>query len=625
MPDRDPEEAAAKKRFSRRVFVVGGAQAAGFGLLGWRLFNLQVLEEGRYAPLADENRVNLQVLAPKRGRVLDRRGVILADNEETFRATLTPTLAVDVAGVLSLFRRIVPMTPDEVEKIVRRAKRQSRAIAVVIASDLTFEQVAQINLFAPQLPGVRTEIAWKRRYRQGAAVGHVVGYVGSVERLGVDDDPILRLPGVKIGKSGIEAGLEADLRGRGGAQKIEVDSRGRTVRNLGTVDATPGRDIAMTIDANLQRRILDRMQPERRASAVVLDTATGDIVAMVSTPGFDPADIAEGISEESWQRFMNSEDKPLLNRAIGGQYPPGSTFKMVTALAALQTGLVDEKERIVCDGHFELADQTFRCWKRAGHGRMILHEALRSSCDVYFFELARRLGIEALADTARRLGLGMTYEFGLVQQKAGLVPDPDWKRGRWNAGWLGGETVLTGIGQGYVLATPLQLAVMTARLATGKAVEPTLIKRDASVATAPEFASLGFNDAHLAAVRRAMVAVVNEAGGTGGNANLGAGQPLVAGKTGTSQVTRASSEGSQENLEWGARDHALFVGYVPADAPRYAVAAIVEHGGGGGATAAPLVRDIMAFVLETGDAAASGSNAPDGEVPPRSVTRGREG
>jgi penicillin-binding protein 2 len=231
MPDRDPDEAAAKKRFSRRVFVVGSAQTAAFGLLGWRLFNLQVLEEGRYAPLADENRVNLQVLAPKRGRVLDRRGVILADNEESFRATLTPALAGDVGGVLALFRRIVPLTPDEAEKIARRAKRQSRSIAVVIASDLTFDQVAQINLFAPQLPGVRTEIAWKRRYRQGPASGHVVGYVGSVERLGVDDDPVLRLPGIKIGKSGIEAGLEVDLRGRGGAQKIEVDSRGRTVRN----------------------------------------------------------------------------------------------------------------------------------------------------------------------------------------------------------------------------------------------------------------------------------------------------------------------------------------------------------------------------------------------------------
>lgn len=629
MRDQDPEETAAKKRFSRRVLLVGGAQSAGFGLLGWRLFNLQVVEEGRYAPMADENRINLQILAPKRGRIFDRNGLALADNEEMFRATMTPAVAGDVAGVLSLFRRIVPLTSDEVEKIARRAKKQSRTIAIVIAPELTFDEVAKINLFAPQLPGVRTEVAWRRRYRQGAAVGHVVGYVGSVERLGVDDDAVMRLPGTKIGKSGIEAGLEAELRGQGGAQKVEVDVRGRTVRNLGSVDATAGRDVALTIDAELQRRVLDRLQRERRAACVVLDANSGDVVAMVSTPGYDPSEIAEGISDESWQRLASSEDKPLLNRAIGGQYPPGSTFKMVTALAALQAGLIDEKERIPCDGQFELADQSFRCWKRSGHGRMALHEAIRSSCDVYFFELARRLGIDALADVASLLGLGMTYECGLVQQKAGLVPDPDWKRGRWNASWLGGETILTGIGQGYVLATPLQLAVMTARIATGKAIEPTLVKR-AAAAPAPEFPNLGFKDAHLAAVRRGMIAVVNEEGGTGGNAYLGDGKPTIAGKTGTSQVSRASSDSAQDDLEWGQKNHALFVAYVPAETPRYAIAAIVEHGGSGGTTAAPLTRDVMTSVLEMErerSPGVSGSVSP----PPAGATRtgapraGREG
>lgn len=597
MRDQDEAEGSAQSRFSRRVALVGAAKAGAFGLLGWRLFNLQVVNGGRYAPLAEENRINLQILAPKRGRIFDRKGLVLADNEETFRASLTPALAGDLASVLALFRRVVPLTADEAEKIARRAKKQSRSTPIVIASDLTFDDVAKLNLYAPQLPGVRTEVAWRRRYRQGAHVGHVVGYVGSVERAGVDDDAVLRLPGMKIGKSGIEAGLEGTLRGRGGAQKLEVDARGRTVRNLGSLDPVAGRDISLTIDTELQRRVLDRLQRERRASCVVLDVNTGEVVAMVSTPGFDPGQIADGILDEDWQKLMSSDDKPLLNRAIGGQYPPGSTFKMVTALAALQAGLVDEKEQISCDGSFELADQTYRCWKRAGHGRMALHEAIRSSCDVYFFEMARRLGIESLANAARALGLGMTYECGLVQQKAGLVPDPDWKRGRWNAGWLGGETILTGIGQGYVLATPLQLAVMTARIATGKAVEPVMVRREASE-PAVEFAPLLFKPGHLDAVRRGMFAVVNEEGGTGSNAVLGEDQPDVAGKTGTSQVSRASSEGLQDDLEWGQRDHALFVAYVPADSPRYAVAAIVEHGGGGGATAAPLVRDVISDVLD---------------------------
>ena len=268
MLEHDNDERSAKASFSRRAILVGGAQAAGFGLLGWRLFNLQVLEQGRYAPLADENRINLQVITPKRGRILDSAGNILADNDDVFRATLTPALAGDVTAILAIFRRIVPMTPEEIEKIARRTKKQSRNVATVIATDLTFEQVAKINLFAPQLPGVRTEIAWRRRYRQGAAVGHITGFVGSVERAGVEDNAVLRLPGARIGKSGIEAGLESLLRGTGGAQKIEVDARGRTVRNLAQLDAKPGQAVTLTVDTALQRKIIERLQQDRRASIV---------------------------------------------------------------------------------------------------------------------------------------------------------------------------------------------------------------------------------------------------------------------------------------------------------------------------------------------------------------------
>lgn len=597
MADDDTEQRLARQTFSRRALVVGGVQAAGLGLVGWRLFNLQVVQEGRYAPLAEENRINMQVFAPRRGRILDTAGLVLADNDEVFRVTLTPVLAGDVASVLALVRRIVPLTPDEVEKIARRTKKQSRNSATVIATDLTFDQVAKLNLLAPQLPGIRTEIAWRRRYAQGSAVGHVVGYVGSVERLSLDDDAVMRLPGARVGKSGVEAGMETVLRGHGGAQKIEVDARGRIVRNLEQFDPKPGRDIALTIDTRLQRKVLDRLAQDRRASCVAIDTRTGAVLVMASTPGYDPAEFSDGISEAAWRRLTSSADNPLLNRAISGQYPPGSTFKMVTALAALQAKMITTEERISCDGSFALADTTFRCWKREGHGSMALHEAIRSSCDVYFYELARRLGIESLADVARLCGLGTVYDCGLSDAKPGLVPDPDWKRGRKNAKWLGGETILTGIGQGYMLTTPLQLAVMTARVASGKAIVPTLLKREAG---APEayFAELGFDEAHLAAVRRGLIAVVNEDGGTGANAQLGDGQPRVAGKTGTSQISRASSDTAQEHLDWGLRDHALFVSYVPAEQPHFAFAAIVEHGGGGGATAAPLVRDVMRMVLE---------------------------
>lgn len=616
MFEHDNEEREARRTFSRRALIMGGAQAAGFGVLGWRVFQLQVLDEGRYAPLADENRTALQIMIPKRGRILDRSGGILADNEETFRVTLTPALAGDVSKVLTNFRRLIPLRQDEIETIVRRTKKQSRNTPVTIASDITFDQLARINLFAPQLPGVRTEVAWKRRSRGGLAMGHLIGYTGSLERPSIDDDALMRMPGMHIGKSGVEAGMEQELRGAGGVQKIEVDARGRIMRNLEVRDPLPGRDVTLTIDSSLQSRVFERLRRERRAAAVVLDVKRGDIVAMASVPGYDPAELANGPSEATWHRLTTAEDKPLLNRAIGGQYPPGSTFKMVTALAGLHMGAIAAGDEMTCRGRFELADQTYRCWKRTGHGKVTLHEALRESCDVYFYELARRLGIDAIADMARMLGLGQVYNCGLPQQKAGLVADPDWKRGRWNAGWLAGETVLAGIGQGYMLASPLQLAVMVARVATGRAVEPAMI-RSATERRAYEFPPLGLDDAKLAAVRRGLEAVVNEESGTGKNAFLGEGRPRVAGKTGTSQVHSASKDAVQDDLVWAERDHALFIGYVPADAPRYAVSVVIEHGGGGGAAAAPLARDVIEAVLEIDPAGGTAGPPPSpaGEAP----------
>jgi penicillin-binding protein 2 len=286
----------------------------------------------------------------------------------------------------------------------------------------------------------------------------------------------------------------------------------------------------------------------------------------------------------------------MVNRAIRGLYPPGSTFKMVTALAALEAGVIDLNTRIPCTGQTEMAGQVFRCWKRSGHGSCEFHRALRESCDCYFYEIAQLAGIEAISAMGRRLGLGQTYDTGLALQKPGVMPDPTWKRGRFNRPWLGGETLLAGIGQGYVLTTPLQLAVMTARLATGRAIAPQFVRPDRGFVPASH-GTIGLKPALLDAVRRGMTAVVNEDGGTGSNARLEGGQPLVAGKTGTSQVSRLSAERNGVELRWEQRDHALFVAYVPANKPRYAVSVVVEHGGGGGATAGPVIRDVIAAVL----------------------------
>ncbi len=619
----DDEDAPERRRFTRRALVLGGAQLGTLGLVGAQLYRLQVLESARYVPLAEENRLNVQLVAPQRGRILDRSGVVLAENEDTYRAVLIPALTRDVRATVALFARIVPIGPDQQARILARVRRQAPNVPVVLAGKLDFEDIARINLFAPQLPGVRTEVGSRRLYRHGMAMAHVVGYVGSVERRGLDDDPVLRLPGLRIGKSGIELGMDDRLRGRPGHVRQEVDARGRIVRELENHRPQRGGDVMLTIDTTLQARVLDRMSQEKSAALVALDVTNGEVLVMASVPQFDNAVFTDPDAGRELRRLRTTQLNPMVNRAIRGTYPPGSTFKMVVALAALERGVVSLRERITCDGHFELANHTYRCWNRHGHGASDLHKALKESCDVYFYELARRTGINAISAMARRLGLGQTFACGIGLQKAGVIPDPDWKRLRLGRGWLGGDTILTGVGQGYVLSTPLQLAVMTARIATGLAVEPQLIRDVPSVAPAPAFAPTGIAGEWLEAVRRGMFAVVNEPGGTGHRARIADGTARLSGKTGTSQVSRQSTMRPMHELAWEKRDHALFVAFAPTSQPRYAIAAVVEHGGNGGTTAAPLVREVMEELLSS-----EPENRPvqhNNEEPSRGANEGRQG
>jgi penicillin-binding protein 2 len=606
MSERDGLAPIRERRFTRRSLLLAGAQAAGLSLIGWRLFGLQVLERGHYAPIAEENRINLQILAPRRGRILDVAGRPLADNEAIFRATVTPSLVADLHDVLARVQQILPLDDKDVAEILRRAKRQRSNVPIVIATELAFDQIAKINLFAPSLPGIATGTSWRRRYHGGEAIGHVVGFVGSVESLSVDDDAVLRLPEMKIGKIGAEAGFEAELRGSGGTQKIEVDARGRIVRKLETIEPVNGRDITLSIDANLQEQVFARLQRERCAAAVVLDVKSGAILVSSSAPGFDPASIAGGISIADWQKLTTAEDKPLLNRAVAGQYAPGSTFKVVTALAALEAGVVSPTERIACPGHYNFDGEVYSCWKPEGHGKLTLHDALRCACDVYFYETARRTGIDRLAAMARRLGLGTIYDFGLPDEKAGVIPDPNWKRGDLGVAWLGGETLLTGIGQGYVQATPLQLALMTARIAAGRSVLPSIRKT-----TSPpdsDFATLSLNTLHLELVRAGMLAAVNDEDGSAKSVKLGAGRPAVAGEAGSSWTGTGRAQGGPRR-EGSMRDHSLFIAFAPADAPRFAIATVVEHAGDGNAAAASLARDVLNLLLDHNDRNQSRKNA----------------
>lgn len=585
------------RRFTRRLLMLGAGQVALFGVLGWRLRQLQVIEAPKYSLLAEENRINIQLLPPSRGLIFDRFGKPLATNTDRMRVFIVPELAKDILDSINRLGRIIDIPDKTRARVLRFARRQAPYVPIVVDDTLSWRQFAQINVLAPSLPGVQTDILSVRQYHGGREMAHIVGYVGAAGKVEVNEDPVTRLPGFRVGKSGVEKGMESKLRGKAGIVKLEVDARGHALRKLETLDSEPGRELVLTIDHEVQRRVMERISEERRAAVVALDARNGEVLVMASTPSFDPNAIINGLRDGKWSSMANAEDDPLTNKAIRGQYPPGSTFKMVTALAGLEAGVIDIKHRFRCYGSYSYSNAHFRCWRRGGHGSVNVRRAIKESCDVFFYNVAERIGISRLSAMGRKLGLGQTYEFGLPLQKPGVMPTPGWKRATLGEKWYGGETIIAGIGQGYVLTTPLQLAVMTARIATGREVVPRIVRPYPGEGIA-EPSPLDIDPEHLAIVREGMWAVVNEGGGTAGRARLPVDGVQMAGKTGTSQVNTASSGRSSRSLKWEQRDHGLFVGYAPTDNPRYAVVAIVEHGGSGSRAASPIVRDVMTALIE---------------------------
>ncbi|MEL6746282.1 MAG: penicillin-binding protein 2 [Pseudomonadota bacterium] len=599
---RPPEEdVSLRPVFSRRAILLGGVQAGLFGVLAAKLHDLQVDKASRFAPLADRNRIDRLPTAPVRGEIRDAAGRLLAFNARDLGVDLVADLAPDLPKLLTQVQRMLGLPDEEVARLIAQAKRQPRLVPIPINAALTWEQFAELSARSTELPGIQTVTRYRRQYGPNRnvtqAMGHFIGYVGAVERFEIDGDPALQLPEMRIGKAGVERGRDAVLRGQGGLLEREVDARGRLVRTLTEKPPVNGTNVVLTVDSALQAKVIKRVARAGQAAAVVIDVRTGAVRAMVSIPTLDNAAFTDGISSQDWRRLRNAPGRPLINKAIRGAYPPGSTFKMVTALAGLEAGLITPRDRLRCDGVHVVGKQKFRCWNGRGHGRVNLHRALRESCNVYFYKLAQQVGMERIAQMGERLGFGQIYDdFALNEQRAGLMPTPGWKRGNLGRGWVIGETLLAGIGQGYVLTTPLQLAVMTARLATGTDVSPAITIDGLSAE--PE--DLGLDPGHLRAVQKGMFAVLNERAGTARKAALYANGALMAGKTGTAQVQARRVKGRLVRRE----NHALFVGYAPHDRPRYAVSVIVEHGGSGGKAAAPLARDIMQIVLahEAGEA-----------------------
>ena len=613
----DPRLAAA---FTRRGVLLAAGQLALLGGLGIRLHALQVGQTSRYQELAESNRMTAYRTPPERGRIFDRFGTVLADNEAVQRVSVVPYLARDVGQVLAGLHLVVSLSEGDADRILLLAGKQNPRLPILVAGGLTWEQVARINLLAPELPGLQTETGYERRYFHGAATGQVVGHIGSPDRQAVEDDASLRIAGMRTGRSGVELGLEQRLRGEPGLIKLQIEAKTRTIRQVEDVPSQAGRDAVLTIDLAMQRRALELLSKERRAALVALDAQSGDVLAIASHPAFDTTKLAGPLGEREWALLRRAPDDPMTNRAIRGLYPPGSTFKMVTALAGFNSGDITPTTKFTCDGSVSFQDQSYGCWRRTGHGSVNLHRAIRESCDCYFYEVARRVGIERLSAMARQLGYGSVFDCGLALQKPGVVPDNDWKIATLGKRWYPGETLLTAIGQGYLTANPLQMAVMTARIASGRMIIPNLLRPDPGE-RAFEAAPLPVPQAALDAVRRGMIAAVNEEGGTAGSAYLDLGNILLAGKTGTSQVSSLSRHQKNHELPWHQRDHGLFVGYAPAAAPRYAVAAIVEHGGSGAQSAAPIVRHMMRDLL-TADPLGRPGFVPGNGAPDATERRG---
>ncbi len=562
-----------------------------------RLYYLQVYQADKYKTLADENRISTRLLVPPRGIIYDRNGMVVASNQQNFQALIVAEQAPNVQETLDAFKKLMPLSEAEEEKIKKDLKRNRSFVPIKIKDNLTWEEVSRIQLNAPDLPGIVIDEGLTRYYPYGASMAHFLGYVSSVSDKDVKDDPLLEVPGFKIGKSGIEKFFEKDLRGESGNLKQEVNAYGRIMKEIERVDGTPGKDVNLTIDARLQQKAFE-LFGEESGAAVLLDVHTGEILAFVSAPSFDPNMMTQGLSQEDWNALLKNERNPLTNKAISGQYSPGSTFKMVVAMAALESGIIKPETRSFCAGKMSLGNHVFHCWKKQGHGHLNVVEALQHSCDIFFYETAQKVGIEKIAEMARRFGLGAKMNIGLENEKAGLIPDKEWKLRRFGEPWQQGESLISGIGQGYILTTPLQLATMTARLVNGGyAVMPTFTKL--SDADKGKIKKIDVSQANLELMKEGMYAVVNKPGGTAFMSQFNYQGERMGGKTGTTQVRRITMkerrEGikKEEELPWRLRNHALFVGYAPHDNPKYAVAVLVEHGGGGSSVAAPLAGKIL--------------------------------
>ena len=607
MKDKEFDPAISARSMVRRgvlIFAIQGIFVAG---LAARMRFLQIDQADQYRLLAEENRINVRLVPPSRGLVYDRDGLLIASNVQNYRAVIIREDVENLESLLNNLQTLLKISDEKKQAIRKLVLKHSPFVPITVLNNLSWSDVAKISVNAPVLHGLTADVGLNRHYPRGADYAHLLGYVGPVSDFDLkkrdDNDPLLKIPRFQIGKTGVEAKLERALRGNAGTKRIEVNAKGRVIRELSRQESSPGQSVQMTIDTGLQNFALARLG-KKSASAVVMRVDNGDLLSMASSPSFDTNLFVKGISTNDYAALRDNEFRPLADKSVQGIYPPGSTFKMVIALAALDEGLIRPNEKIRCDGHIELADRKFHCWKRLGHEEITLTEALEQSCDVFFYDLALRVGIEKITQMAKRLGIGIKHNLPLSGVARGLSPTKNWKLKTQGESWVLGDTLNVGIGQGYVLASPLQLAVMAARIASGKVVEPRIIKRVNGVEQKIlNQLKLDIDPNALGIIRSGMYEVSNGIKGTARKSKIAISEISMAAKTGTSQVRnitskeRATGVIPNEKLPYNRRDHALFVGFAPYNQPKYAIAVVVEHGGGGSKVAAPIARDIMLRAL----------------------------
>jgi len=578
--------------FTRRATVVGGLQMGIGLLLAGRMAYISVAENERYQLLSESNRVNLTLIPPRRGWLIDRNGKPIANNRSDFRVDIIPDRTPNKEQTLATLAKLLSLDDEEVERINKELKQTNSFQPIQIASGLDWEKYAAVSVRLPDLPGVSPRQGFSRFYPTGAAVGHLVGYVGiaSAEDYKENPDPILITPGYKIGKDGLEKHFEDRLQGKPGAKRVEVTARGKIVRELNTKPDIPGKPLKLTIDTELQEYAARRLGPES-GSVVVMDCHTGEILTMTSMPSFDPNSFSDGIGVTEYGMLREDDHVPLRDKSLRGLYPPGSTVKPMDTLALMRAG-IDPEETVGCNGGLRVGNRRFNCWNRRGHGAVNMAKAVYQSCDTYFYKMALRIGYDPIAQAARELGMGAKFDLPVPSQSYGTVPDSNWIFKKHKREWADFDSVNSVIGQGYVLANPLQLAVMSARMASGKNIQPQLLFSN-KIASPKR---LNFNDEHLKYCHQSMSDVVNGFG-TARRARLPLDGIQMGGKTGTAQVVGLNVGRGGKDVPWKFRDHGLFIAFAPVDSPRYAMSVVIEHGAGS-SSAYPVARDVMTFLFD---------------------------